>query len=482
MKVTSEELERCETLLTVEIERKQEQDLLQKAAKRIAREVKIPGFRPGKAPYNVVVRRFGLDTVQQEALEHSADKLIQDALDEQKLIPYARVSLENIEWNPLTIKVKVPTRPKVELSDYHNLRLDFEPVEVTDEDIQETLQDIQEQHATWVPVERAAELDDLVDMAVVEKDGDEVISERESVEYVLDPPEEHEGHNHPDLTTPLLGLSAGDEKTFTLTYPDDFDNERYAGKEITFEVKVSSVKEKELDPLDDEFASSYSDFETLDELEADIRKHLQEQREQDQTRELGNQALEKIIEEATIEWPQAFEDESVEQEVQRFERQMRAYGLTLESYLQMQNKSREEFAEELREQVVEQLERSLALGKVVDLEKLQVGESEILERAKLIADYSGGGEQIWRNIIASPAQQEAVSNELLADKAIELLAAIAKGEDPQPLAEQSGEGTLAEETPEAEVEEAPEAEAEVEESAADAVVETEDLEPEKEEE
>ncbi len=435
MKVTTEELERCETLVTLEIEPKKEQDLLQKAAKRIAREVKVPGFRPGKAPYNVIVRRFGLETLQQEVLENSADKLIQDALDEHEIVPYARISLENIDWNPLVIKVKVPTRPKVEVAEYRDIRLDFEPVSVTDEDVDEALKNIQDRNATWTPVERAAALGDLVDMAVVEKDGDEELSNRESVEYELDPPEEHEGHSHPDLTTPLIGLSTGEEKTFSLTYPEDFDNDKYAGKEITFEVKINSVKEKEVDPLDDEFAKSYSDFETLDAFKADIRKGLQEQREREQTRQLGNDALEKIIEAATIEWPIAFEDESIEQELQRFERQMRAYGITVESYLQMQNKSREEFTAEIREQVTVQLKRSFVLGKVVELEKLEVGESEILERAKLIADYSGGGDQIWRSILASPAQVESVANELLAEKAVNFLAAVAKGEDPQPQTE-----------------------------------------------
>ena len=106
----------------------------------------------------------------------------------------------------------------------------------------------------------------------------------------LPPPEDHEGHNHPDLTTPLLGLSAGDEKTFTLTYPEEFGDDRYAGKDITFEIEVLSLKEKEVDPLDDEFAQSISDFETFEELKADIEKKLRTQR-QDQLGLSGPQRL-----------------------------------------------------------------------------------------------------------------------------------------------------------------------------------------------
>ena len=148
MKITTEELERCEVLLTLEVDPKQEEKMLQKAAKRIAREVKIPGFRPGKAPYNVVVRRFGLEAIQQEAMEQSADKIIVDALEEANVQPYARIDLDSIDWNPLTIKVKVPTQPKVELADYRDIRLDVEPVEVTKEDVEENLKNLQENMVT----------------------------------------------------------------------------------------------------------------------------------------------------------------------------------------------------------------------------------------------------------------------------------------------------------------------------------------------
>ena len=430
MKVTTETLERCEVLLTVEVEPKKEQRMLQSAAKRIAREVKIPGFRPGKAPYNVVVRRFGLEAIQQEAFEQAADQMIQEALEEAEIVPYARIQLESAEWSPLTVKVKVPTRPQVDLADYRDIRMEPEPVEVTDEDVEQSLTSLQEQTATWAPVDRPTEIGDLISIAVVEKDGDKILAEHESVEHELQPPQEHEGHNHPDLTTPLLGLSAGDEKTFTLDYPEDFGDDRYAGKEIIFDIEVLGVKEKEVDPIDDEFAKSVSDFETLDELRADIRSNTLQQRENQKNIELGNKVLDKIIEESKVEWPLAFEEQNVEQEIQRQERQMTAYGLTMESFLQMQGKTSEAFSQETREEVVNRLQRGLVIGKVAEQEKLEISESEILEQAKLIADVSGRGDQFWRDILASEAQQSMIANDLLINKTVERLAEIAKGEDP----------------------------------------------------
>ena len=305
MKVTTAELERCEVLLTIEFEPQKEQDLLKQAAKRIARKVRIPGFRPGKAPFNTIVRRFGIEAVQQEALE-DIDKLIKNALDEADLQPFAQMHLEDVGWDPLTIKLNVPTQPKVELGDYRDLRLEWEPVEVTDEDVEKTLKAVQDQNATWTPVERPSQIGDLISMIVTEKDGDQVLVEEESVEYELTPLEEADKDKQPDLTTPLLGLSAGDIKTFTITYPEDFNNDQYAGKEIIFDVEVSGVKIKELDPLDDEFAQQVGDFETLAELKEDIYNTLKRQRQQQRDSELGAELLDKIIEGVEkLDWPLA---------------------------------------------------------------------------------------------------------------------------------------------------------------------------------
>jgi trigger factor len=340
------------------------------------------------------------------------------------------MELDSIDWDPLTIKVKIPTRPKVELGNYRDIRLEPKPVEVTEDEVEQALENMQEQAATWAPVERPAEISDLISMSVVEKDGDEILAQRDSAEYELTTAED--GDDSPDLTTPLLGLSAGDEKIFTLTYPEDFGNEQYAGKDITFEVKVSSVKVKEVDPLDDEFAKSIGDFETLEELEEDLRENIRQQHEMRYNRELGNQALDKIIENAeVIDWPLALEEENIDQEMKRYGDQLESSGLTMEGYLRMQEKTEDEFREETRESVTNRLKRSLVLGKVAELENLEVSESEILERAKLIADFSGLGDQFWREILASQAQQNVIANELIVDKVVERLAMIAKGETPE---------------------------------------------------
>ncbi|MCB9079139.1 MAG: trigger factor [Anaerolineaceae bacterium] len=465
MKVTAEELERCQVLVTVEIDSKKENDILQKAAKRIAKEIKIPGFRPGKAPYNVVVRRFGLEAIQQEALDKSADDMIHKALEEVNITPFARMDLESVEWDPLVIKIKVPTEPKVELNDYRAIRLDSAEVEVSDEDVDERLQQLQENNASWTPIERPAQLNDTITLAVVEKIDDEIVAEHDSLDYELKPVEDEKVADsieaeaetteaeaetdeveeetnedqadytppfRPDLTTPLLGLSAGDEKTFSITYPEDFNDPNYAGKEVTFEVNVAAVKEKALPAIDDELAKTVSDFDTLDELKADIRANIKKQREQQQNNDLGNQVLEQIVAEAEIEWPLTYENESIERDLDNYERQVSRYGLNLDSYLSLENKTREDFMEESRERIVSRLKRSFVIRKIAEQEKLEVGESEILQHAKFLSDLSGQGDRLWRDILSSPIQQELIANDLLVGKVIDWLAAVAKGEAVEP--------------------------------------------------
>ena len=219
MKVTTEVLERCEILMTIEVEPAQEQELLKKAAQRISKQAPLPGFRPGKAPYNTVLRRYGLDIIREEAWEKSAEKLVTDALEEVDLKPQAPIHLDEVKWEPLTIKVKVPGPSKIEPGNYRDMRLEATPVVVTDEDVDQALKELQEHHATWTPVERSAALGDMLTMAVVEKDGDKVINQNEAAEYELTPPaEDEENKDRPDFNTPLLGLSAGESKTFTINY------------------------------------------------------------------------------------------------------------------------------------------------------------------------------------------------------------------------------------------------------------------------
>ena len=446
LNVTTEPLENCEVLMTVEVDEQQTEKLLKTAAQRISRQIKIPGFRPGKAPYRLLVQRVGEETVREEALEDLSQSIFKQALEQADLEPYAQASLEDVSWEPLVMKVRVPTAPVVELGDYRSLRLEPEVVEVTEEEVGDALEDLRQQYAVWNPVERPAQLGDLVTMAVKEHSGDQLLAENESVEYELKPAEE--GEAGPDLTTPLIGLSAGEEKEFTVTYPQTVDDPRYAGKDITISVNVYAVKEKELYPLDDDFAQTVGDFDTLEEFKEKLRGDIREEKQRQADRKLAEEALKQVIEDAErVEWPKVLEEEEIDHALEDQDQRLQGEGLSLDTYLSMQKKTREALREEFRPATQERLRRSLVMGKLADLEHLSIAGHEITGQIDRLSLLAGERSQEMREALATPDNIQHVVSDLLAAKVRERLVKIVKGEaeteeqetQPQPEAEAEAE-------------------------------------------
>ncbi len=426
LKVTTDPLENCEVLLTVEVDQQQTDKLLKSAAQRISKQVKIPGFRPGKAPYHVIVRRVGEDAVRSEAMDELSQAVFKQALDQAELEPYAPGSLEEVTWDPLVMKVRVPTPPVVELGDYRAMRLEVEPVEVSQAEVEESLKQVQKEHAVWNPVERPARLGDLITMAVSERAGDEVLAEDEDVEYELT--EVAEGSRVPDLTTPLVGVSAGEDKEFTVTYPETA-NPRYAGKEVTVSVKVHGVKEIELYPLDDDFAQTVGDFDTLEQLKESLAEDIRQRKERRAEDELGQEALKRLVEGAErVEWPKVLEEEEIDRALGQQDRRLQESGLSLDTYLSIRKQTREQLREEFRPAVQEQLRRSMVLGKLIELEKLSLAGHEVAGQIDRLSVLAGEGGSELRQALASPDTVRHIANDLLVSKAVERLVQIVKGE------------------------------------------------------
>lgn len=428
LNVITEPQENCEVLMTVEVDEKQTDRLLKSAAQRISREVKIPGFRPGKAPYRLIVQRFGEEVVRNEALGDLSKSVFEEALKQSDVEPYAPASLEDVTWEPLVMKVRVPVAPMVELGDYRAMRMEVEPIEVTEAEIEESLKRLQDEYATWNPVERPAQLGDLITMAVKEQVGDEIVAEDENAEYVLSQPDQ-QANPGPDLVTPLTGLSAGDEKEFSVIYPETARDARYAGQEVTISVQVHSVKEKQVYPLDDDFAQTVGDFDTFEQLREKVKEDVRRRKEREADRELGEEAFQKLIQSAErIEWPKVLEEKEIDQALEEQDRRLQQNGLSLDNYLAMQKKTREELREESRPSVQERLQRSLALSKLVELENLSVAGHEITDQIDRVSILAGERGAQLRKALTTPSSLRHVASDLLAAKAMERLVLIVKGE------------------------------------------------------
>jgi trigger factor len=427
LNISTEPLENCEVLMTVEVDEQQTEKLLKNAARRISRQIKIPGFRPGKAPYRLLVRRVGEEAVREEALEDLSQSVFKQALEQADLEPYAQASLEDVSWQPLVMKVRVPTAPVVELGDYRSLRLEPEAVEVTEDEVDQALEDLREQYAVWNPVERPAQLGDLITMSVEEHAGGQLLGQNDSLDYEMVPAEE--GQAGPDLTSPLIGLSAGDEKEFPVVYPQTVEDPRYAGAEVTVSVTVHAVKEKELYPLDDDFAQTVGDFDTLEEFKDKLTEDIREQKERQADRKLADRALDRILETAErIEWPKVLEEEEIDHMLEDQDQQLQQQGLNLDTYLSMQKKTREELREEFRPAVQERLRRSLVMSELADAEQLSVAGHEVSDQIERLSQLAGERGQQMREELVKPDNIQHVLNDILTAKIRRRVVQIVKGE------------------------------------------------------
>jgi len=440
--VTQEVAENCEVILTVEVAAKREQRILEKSARRIAKAVKIAGFRPNKVPYSIVVNRIGEEAIQEEAIEELTTTVYQEAIKEIDIKPYAAASLEDIEWSPLVMKVKVPVDPIVELVDYQDVRVEVDEVSVTDEEIQAELESLREHYITFKPVDRPAQAGDIVSVTQTEKIGDAEAGEPEDRDIEL----EEKDAESPNFVAQLLEKSVGDTVVFSHTFGETDETADDEAQTIEYTLTVNAIKAKEDLPFDDDFAAQVGDYDNFDELKAKLTDDLLAKKKQEQDSKLTDAALESVIEKATIQWPSALEKYELDRAVNNQRSQLSRYGLDLETFLKSQQKSMEDFREEQREIVIENIKTTLVLGKIIELEKLIVQDEEILNEVERAIAMSGGSEEA-ANAFRSPSGMTAVANNLLTEKALRRLLVIAKDE------------VVAEAQPEASIEEEAEEEA-----------------------
>jgi len=423
MKVTTEELPDRQLLLTIEVEEKRAQQALQQAARRLSRRIRIPGFRPGKAPYHLVARLVGEERLRAEAFDIIGDQLYTEALEEAKVEPYAQGTLQDVRWDPLTFSVIIPLPPLVELGDYRSLRVPMEPILVTDEEVDEALEELRARYAEWVPVDRPAAFGDMVIMDIKGTVGEEEILSHQNWQRVL---QADSGGSLPGFDTALVGLRVGESHAFDLTYPEEA-HVRWAGQTAHFEVTLHGVKAKELPPLDDEFARTVSEYETLEALREAIREDLRAQRAAESGYE--GKVLDALIEQARIEFPPLMLEKEVDDLLQEHDRLLRQQGMPLDEYLRLRGKNREEYREEIRPQAEQRLKRRLALAEFAEQEGLDVEEAEIDEEIeRRVARQSGDTAERLEEVLSGPGGRRIVRAELLTQKALHRLVAIAKGE------------------------------------------------------
>jgi len=427
LEITTESLENRQLRLTIEVDEERAQQAMRRAARQIAKQVNIPGFRKGKAPYGLIVQRYGEDTVRKEAAEALAEAVYREALEQEEIELYAPGGLEEVILHPITFKFTIPLRPTVELGDYRNYRLKPPRVRVSKKQVQQALEEIREQNVILELADRPAALGDgvAIDLVGQAAEGVEFLK-GDDIRILLDA---ESADPAPGFAEAIVGMEAGEERTFTLTLPDDFSRQELRGQEAEFTVKMVGVYESTFPELDDDLARTVGNFDSLKELEKHIREQLQQAAQGKADEEYTEQVLEAILEQAQVEYPPVMLEKELDKAVGEVEQAVRReMRLSLEDYLRLQNQTMEGLREELEPRTAARLKRALVLGEVVRQEGLEVNEEEIDAHITNVSGPWGVRADKVRASLSSDEGRQVVRSHLLADKAVQRLVAIAKGE------------------------------------------------------
>src|SRR4051812_860915 len=424
VKISTQELESSQVLLEIEVDPPRVERAVDQAYKRFAHRLNVPGFRRGKAPRPIVERMVGREALLEEAIEQLVPQVYQEAVGEAGLTPIEQASVEVVETDPLRIKATVPVRPSVQLGEYRRIQRDLTIPEVTEEQVQEVLDQLREEHATWAPVERAVQFGDRIAMDVHGAAGEEVVSDRQDVEYVV---AEDATRPLPGFSAQLVGLQAGESKEFTISVPADYEDAELAGKEPTFKVTVHWVKEKHLPDVDDAFASTVGQFATLAELREKVESELKVRAEATARREFQDGVVEAVVGAATLELPPQAIEKEAERRRERMAAGLSRRGISLEQYQRLVGKSDDDLNEELRTEARRELLRELVLDEVAKAEAIEVAPSEIEAEIRAMAGESADAAQV-RKALARQEARERVEHLVRERKAVERLVALASGE------------------------------------------------------
>lgn len=443
MKVTSEDLGNRQVLLTIEVDEERVERSLRSVARRISRQYSIPGFRRGRAPYHIILQRFGREALLQETLDELTQQIYQESLESEELEPYRVGSLEDLQLDPLVLKMRVPLRPVVDLGDYRELRVEPQVVTVAEEDIDAELEKLRQTNVVLEPADdRPANMGDMVSFDVRAEVNGESYVRQEGYSMVLDARDDTFA---PGFCEQIVGMEVGEEKSFTLSLSDEETEEGDESEDATFNVTLHEVRNRALPGLDDDLARTVGDFDTLEELRQAISARLGEEAQRQADHAYTEEVIEALIERATLEYPPDLINDHVDDVVEGVESRLESQGLELDDYFKLSGQTEETFRESVRPRAEQSARRGLVMGELAHQEKLKVEADEV--DAYIASVTSAWGEQAdeLRQTLYSPDNMRSVANNLLADKAIQRLLAIARGEAP-PLeqAEQEPEEKVAE--------------------------------------
>jgi trigger factor len=415
VKATKEALSPTRVKVTIEVPFEELSEDLASAYKRISRQIKVPGFRPGKVPARIVDQRIGRGYVLNEALPGALDRFYGQALEQEQIAAISSPEDVDVkEFNDgeqLVFTAEVDVRPEVTLPDLDGIEITVDDITVTDEDVDEQLSSLRDRFATLQPVERPVADGDYLTVDLSASIDGELVPDSESkgMSYLV-------GSENliPGLDEAVLGAGEGDERTF----PTELKMGDFAGQTADVAVKVISVKEKELPELDDEFATTASEFDTLDELNADLRERLARVRRYEQGAQARDRLIDKLNEIVDVPLPESAVKAEVDAREHNLSHQLERIGVSRAVYLETEGKTEEEYAAEVRETSEKAVKSQLVLDALAEKEELTVEQEELTEHLVRRAQQSGVPPQEFANQIVQSGQIGVIFSEVRRGKAL----------------------------------------------------------------
>lgn len=424
-----------------------------RAARKIAQETKIPGFRPGKAPYEVVRRFAGESAILSEAMELMIDDVYPEVVKEAAIKPFGPGSLDEVvTYTPPTFAFVIPLEPEIKLGDYRSVRLDYTPEPFDEKEVDRFFYQLRTNYATVEPAERSAQENDLVFLTFTgtlthPAEGEEALINTDTPTQVLIKPEDQPQQDErpfAGIGRQLIGVSAGDERDFTHTFPEDAADAKVKGKEVTYQVKVQSVKSLALPELNDEFAQTMGEYTSFEAMRTSIRTTMEATKRDEFNQSYFAQVVDKIREMATVVYPPQALEEEIKQVLRSIERDLAQQKMDLETYLKMRKLEKEAFVEqEAKPIAAKRLVRSLIMDEIsrqenlkVDQKQLESGFSATLNELQVSGELPKMRKRFGDDRLSNVVAMETASR-LLNRQVLERLKAIATGQNIEELVNQA---------------------------------------------
>ena len=437
-----EKLEKSRVALTIETSAEEFEAAVNKAYLKMRGKINVPGFRVGKAPRKIIEKMYGAEVFYEEAVNIILPDAYEAAVKEQGLetVGYPQVELESCTKDGVVFKCTVAVYPEVKLGQYKGLEAPKAEVKVAAADVNARLKEMADRNSRLVSVERAVKKGDTADIDFEGFDNGVAFDGGKGENFDL---EIGSGSFVPGFEEQLIGMKAGEEKDIDITFPENYTPE-LAGKPVVFHVKVNEVKVKEVPAIDDEFAKDVSEFDTLKDLKADIKKKMTAERTEAAQRAFEDVLMAKVAEGVEADIPQEMVELQAERMMEQFKQQLASQGIPFDQYLQMTGTTEADFRKQAEGPAAEQVKMDLAVEAIIKAEGLEASDEDVENEMKSVAEKYG----MDLDTVKKYLRPEDVKEQVVREKVMKLVAdnavAVAPAEEK---AELEAEGEIVEKKP-----------------------------------